>query len=87
MGCTWKQRGIGPGRWDSVLSDCMPVVYLRTFVNDWIKRKYKQESKLILENHQAKFLWSRARRAKELEHFNNANNLAITDFCHGYSTQ
>lgn len=37
------------------MSDWTPAVGPKRFVNDWIKRKYKQESKRILENHQVSF--------------------------------
>lgn len=40
---------------------------------------------MILENHQVKCLWNRARRGQKSEHFDGVNNLAITDYCHSCS--
>ena len=37
-------------------------------VNDWIERKYRQDSKMILENHQAEIIWNRARNGEKKEH-------------------
>lgn len=54
-------------------------------VNDWSERKPKQESRIILENHQAKFLWIGARKGKKSKHFDNVNNLAIKTYCHNCS--
>lgn len=50
-------------------------------VNDWIKRKGKQDSKIISENHQAQILWNRAGKGGKSERFDNVNHLAITDYC------
>lgn len=54
-------------------------------VNDWIKRKSKQESEMILETHQAECLWNVARRAEKSKHFDNVNNQAIKTYCHSCS--
>lgn len=54
-------------------------------VNKYIKRKYKQGSKIILENHQAKFFWNDSRRGEKSKHFDNVNNLAIQTSCHSCS--
>lgn len=32
---------------------CTPAICLRMPVNDWIEKKYKQDSRIVLENHQA----------------------------------
>lgn len=54
-------------------------------VNKYIKRKYKQGSKIILENHQAKFFWNDSRRGEKSKHFDNVNNLAIQTSRHSCS--
>lgn len=64
-----------------MFSNYTPEVCPQMPVNDWIKRKYKRDSKIILENHQAKILWNRAGKGKKSEHFDNVNHLAITDYC------
>lgn len=64
-----------------MFSNCTPVVCPQMPVNDWIKRTCKRDSKILLENHQAKILWNRGGKREKSEHFNNVNHLAITDYC------
>lgn len=64
-----------------MFSNPTPAVCPQMPVNDWIKRKCKQDSKIILENHQAKILWNGAGKGEKSEHFDNVNHLAITDYC------
>lgn len=40
-----RRKGTSPG--------CTPAICLQMPVNDWIERKYKQDSRIVLENHQA----------------------------------
>lgn len=41
-----RRKGTSPG--------CTPAICLQMPVNDWIERKYKQDSRIVLENHQAR---------------------------------
>lgn len=40
-----RRKGTSPG--------CTPAICLQMPVNDWIERKCKQDSRIVLENHQA----------------------------------
>lgn len=48
-------------------------------VNDWFERKCKQDSKIILERHQADSLWNGVGKGKKQEHVCNVDPPAPTD--------
>lgn len=73
------------GQMEGSVSDPTLAVNQKKSVNKCIKRKYKQGSKIVLENHQAKFFWNDSRRGEKSKHFDNVNNLAIQTSRHSCS--
>lgn len=85
-GFALRNTGKYGGQMEGSVSDpTLAVDQKKKSVNKCIKRKYKQGSKIVLENHQAKFFWNDSRRGEKSKHFDNVNNLAIQTSRHSCS--